>query len=498
MLIRLHEKDNEEAYVCLIDVAKAYPSMPHPAITYALQAIGTPQHLIEMIRDIYHRSTLQYGSFEYSLERGVKEGYPLSPLLFVLVYEAFHHTLATDFPELGIYVYMADIAIVANHLTQLKAAMNRISELSQVLGFQVNPGKIELYHWAAKPQSARVIWNGQHIKARSPVFSYLGHMIAHPVHASLARSQILAEVKSDLNRYKQLPLNAFERVQLVNSVLTIIPRTLRDGDHPITKAASRPVHHTMVPLRDYVHTVEQIGGTIPIQMDDRQRPQGGPELVDEEDSEDGDMLRAQERVVGLMEYRAHYHGSVHPPDVDDTGTLTAGFSPIMVGSMVCYTNGNDKTGTTWYDDGSKQNNRAGVGIQCGQLEIIARVTGPQTSYRAELQGAAILSCLADQEDELVIDNKAVVDYGATTPHRECSDVDLRQIIETHQAAKQLRWRWIPSHKVIKRYHTEKEKKDIKHNDVVDRLAKLAAKLPLPWTESPYVMESHPHLPRSGL
>ena len=42
MLTKLHEKDNEEVYVCLIDIAKAYPSMPHPAITYALQAIGTP------------------------------------------------------------------------------------------------------------------------------------------------------------------------------------------------------------------------------------------------------------------------------------------------------------------------------------------------------------------------------------------------------------------------------------------------------------------------
>ena len=216
-----------------------------------------------------------------------------------------------------------------------------------------------------------------------------------------------------------------------------------------------------------------------MQMEDRQRPQGRPELFDEEDSEDGDMLRAQERVVGLMEYRAHYYGSVHPPDVDDRGTLPAGFRPIMIGGMVCYTNGKDKTDTTWYSDGSKQNNKAGVGIKCGQLEIIARVTGPQTSYRAELQGAAVVSCLADQDDELVIDNKAVVDYGATTPHRECSDVDLRRVIETHQRNKQLRWRWIPSHRVIKRYHTEKEKKDIRHNDVVDRLAKLAAKLPLP-------------------
>ena len=84
-----------------------------------------------------------------------------------------------------------------------------------------------------------------------------------------------------------------------------------------------------------------------------------------------------------------------------------------------------------------------------------------------------------QDNDLVIDNKAVVDYGATTPHEECSDVDLRRVIETHQRDKQLRSRWIPSHRVIKRYHTEKEKEDIRHNDIVDRLAKLAAKLPLP-------------------
>ena len=70
---------------------------------------------------------------------------------------------------------MDDIAIVANNLIQLKVAMNRILELSQVLGFQGDPGKTEPHHWAASPQHARVIWNGQHIKARSPVFIFLSN-----------------------------------------------------------------------------------------------------------------------------------------------------------------------------------------------------------------------------------------------------------------------------------------------------------------------------------
>ena len=34
--------------------------------------------------------------------------------------------------------------------------------------------------------------------------------------------------------------------------ITIMQRTLRDKDHPITKAAKRHIHHTMAALRDYV------------------------------------------------------------------------------------------------------------------------------------------------------------------------------------------------------------------------------------------------------
>ena len=73
----------------------------------------------------------------------------------------------------------------------------------------------------------------------------------------------------------------------------------------------------------------------------------------------------------------------------------------------------------WYNGGSKKGHRAVVGIKCGPLEIIARVTGPQTSYRTKPQGAAIVCSLACPRDELVIDNQAVVEYGSVPPHREC-------------------------------------------------------------------------------
>ena len=59
---------------------------------------------------------------------------------------------------------------------------------------------------------------------RPPIFRYLRRTIAHPSWAQRARDEVLAKVESDLTRYRALPLNAFERVQLLNSML--IPRWL--------------------------------------------------------------------------------------------------------------------------------------------------------------------------------------------------------------------------------------------------------------------------------
>ena len=57
-----------------------------------------------------------------------------------------------------------------------------------------------------------------------PIFRYLAHTIAHPSWAQRARDEVLAKVESGLTRYRALPLHAFERVQLLNSML--IPRWL--------------------------------------------------------------------------------------------------------------------------------------------------------------------------------------------------------------------------------------------------------------------------------
>ena len=106
---------------------------------------------------------------------------------------------------------------------------------------------------------------------------------------------------------------------------------------------------------------------------------------------------------------------------------------MEVAGIQCYTNGKRAEGDIWYGDGSKPTRevggktiyRAGGAITCGPLQVITRVTGPQTSYKAELQRFAVNSALASANQELTNDNKAVVDHALHPPLRECSDMDLR-------------------------------------------------------------------------
>ena len=159
---------------------------------------------------------------------------------------------------------------------------------------------------------------------------------------------------------------------------------------------------------------------------------------------------------------------------------------ITVGNVVAYASGQPQQGSDWHSDGSKltlkgatPESRAGAALKCGPLKSISRVQGPQTSYRAELQGAVIFAELVDLGDSLTLDNQAVVGYGPNCPHREASDTDYRLQLAPLIRRKETPLRWIPGHWEEQQAVDQNDLKDIRGHTAVDGLAKQAAKLPMP-------------------
>ena len=176
--------------------------------------------------------------------------------------------------------------------------------------------------------------------------------------------------------------------------------------------------------------------------------------------------------------------------IQEHGDTPSGFTRTEVCGYEIYTNGRPPVGTSWHNDGSKlvvtpdcqgspQGSRAGMALTCGPFQCIARVHGPQTSYRAELMGLCVAAHLAAPGSTVTMDNQVVVDHGPVEPHREASDMDLRWRVSATLRGKNIRVRWIPRHRKISSARDAQESDDIKHNNEVDRLAKLVTSLPLP-------------------
>ena len=240
-------------YVCLLDVAKAFPSTPHAAILQALHCIGAPTHLLNLVEQIYRQPMNECGGLTYRVHRGIKEGYPLSPALFTLVYQSFHGTLQREFANMDFFIYVHDIAFIAHSELERRAVLQRVQELSQLLAFKINHTKIEIIHWAPHYRKHQVQWAGHPITTSPPLFKYLGHLIPHPSIVTSARAYIHHTIRCDLARYRMLPLDTFERTQLLSSVL--MPRWVYRS---LFVASDKLLHDIDMLARKFVTTAKGV------------------------------------------------------------------------------------------------------------------------------------------------------------------------------------------------------------------------------------------------
>ena len=176
-----------------------------------------------MVASIYAHNIRVYGDVRFPLRRGIKEGCPLSPALFVLVYEAFRETLSREFPNSTVLAYVDNIAIISPNQREMQRVLERVNQLSAIPGLKTNPSKTQVYRWASpshrqgvarrgSPTRDAATWVDALLLLQSPIFHYLRHLLAHPTWEQKAHDAFVGTAASHLARYQYLPLNAFKRV----------------------------------------------------------------------------------------------------------------------------------------------------------------------------------------------------------------------------------------------------------------------------------------------
>ena len=219
-------KTESPLYGALIDVSKAFDSVPHSAMLQALRAKNVDEGIITLIEQMYDKNEVQFEQYGICLpaRRGIRQGDPLSPLLFNIVLDfaiGKVEALQCGFPvakdKIGALAYADDVAIFANSERQLQCSLDIFIKALAEIGLTISSTKTYIFQvephkrtWISRPANIRV---GEvqlrQIEVEEP-FKYLG--VQYTLDKGVENHHHLAELSGILQRISRLQLKPRQKI----------------------------------------------------------------------------------------------------------------------------------------------------------------------------------------------------------------------------------------------------------------------------------------------
>lgn len=151
-VIEKYQEFQRPLYIAFIDYQKAFDTISHSAIWRTLLTQNVNQRYINILKDLYEKSQsrvqLDNVGPPIKIERGVKQGDPLSPRLFIAVLESVIGNL--DWNNLGINVkgnylshlrFADDIVLLSDNHKDLQYMISTLHRASKEVGLEINLSK---------------------------------------------------------------------------------------------------------------------------------------------------------------------------------------------------------------------------------------------------------------------------------------------------------------------------------------------------------------------
>lgn len=175
-------------YAAFVDYRRAFDTLKHSAIWTALEESRVPQKLIAVTKALYTGATsrvVHKGALSepINLTCGVRQGCPLSPLLFIVtlnrvLQRAFDRPRGLQlgpFNKIEGIEFADDLALMAQTAAQLQKKLDRLTEESSAVGLEINVAKTKVMCSQAAPDTVFKIGHENIENVES--FRYLGAII---------------------------------------------------------------------------------------------------------------------------------------------------------------------------------------------------------------------------------------------------------------------------------------------------------------------------------